>query len=129
MNLKLNDLNKPVLIALLILIGMALTCHISNFMWGRERFNDNSCDTTLPAKDSSKILDASQMLPAGFAVPQNLKYTNITYLPCPAKILKCESNTTTPQTTKAPLDDATLGLLYKTMYERAGLEVMKRYLS
>ena len=127
MNHKLNDTNKGVIIAMIILIMLALVCHISNWIWGRERFNDdnsNQCGGNIK----------KPTLPAGFSPPQNTRYVNINYTPYSDKTSQCCGNPptkildTTPCATGTVLDEATQMLLYKTMYDRAGLEIINRAL-
>jgi len=135
-NNKLTDTNKSVIYAMIVLIVLASICHISNWIWGKEKFY-SSANGSSSCNSSNKSNNSIITLPAGFAPPQNTKYTNINYWSYPGNVLKCNSGHTNcncpaptlcSNPTQNPLDNATKGLLYKTMYNRTGLEVMKRYL-
>lgn len=108
---KLSDGNKGLIISILILIGLMLICHISNYM-------------------NPKPTHCEQFNSLNFG-PANTKYTSIGYydilnekkicddlaqanLPCPTKSCKRD------------LTDDDMALLYRVMYNRAGLEIMKR---
>uniref|UniRef100_A0A6C0HMB3 Uncharacterized protein n=1 Tax=viral metagenome TaxID=1070528 RepID=A0A6C0HMB3_9ZZZZ len=129
-NHKLTDANKSIIYAIIVLIVLAFICHISNWIWGKEKFYNTMGGSSSCGCSGNSVIT----LPAGFAPPQNTKYTNISYWSYPDNVLQenCSKNSTPKPTlcsngAQSTLDNATKGLLYKTMYNRAGLEVMSRH--
>lgn len=126
MNLKLDDTNITLFFAIGILISLIVICHLSNYLYPKEKFN-NTCL---------------------YSNPINTKYTNINYyslpkgicdnditnanIPCPTnesskkKICSKPSPTESCQPTKTELTPEQLTTLYRYLYERSGLEVIKR---
>ena len=107
-------------IAVLILLGMLITCHLRNY------FNT-------PKSDFINLV-----VPTG---TPPLKYNQISYTPDIQKI-PCEiaeqgnfpcsqiQTCSSPQTTQAAkLSDSEIAIIYKEAYERAGLELMKRVIT
>lgn len=126
MNLKLDDTNITLFFAIGILISLIAICHLSNYLYPKEKFL-NTCL---------------------YSNPVNTKYTNINYyalpkgicdniienanIPCPttesSKTKSCgkPSPTESCQITKTELTPEQLTTLYRYLYERSGLEIMKR---
>lgn len=117
-----------VFVAVLILLGMLITCHLRNYFY----FNQS----TTPPK--SAFINLKLAVPTG---TPPLKYNQIDYVPGIQKIpceiasqgrFPCHEIQTclaAPQTTQAEqLSDSELAVLYKEAYEQAGLEIMKRAL-
>jgi hypothetical protein len=110
---KLSDGNKGLIISIIILIGLLLICHISNYM-------------------NPKPVHSEQFNSIYFA-PANTKYTEIGYydLLNEKKICDDLAQANIPCPTKScakELTDYDMALLYRVMYNRAGLEIMKRTL-
>ena len=107
-------------IAVLILLGMLITCHLSNyFNTPKNKFINLAVPTGTPQLQYNQIsyTPGVQKIPCEIAKQGNF--------PC-SQIQKCSS----PQTTKAAqLSDSELAILYKEAYEKAGLELMKRIIT
>jgi hypothetical protein len=110
---KFSNQNKGLLAAILILIALLTICHISNYMY--------------PKRD--------EFAPVGCEIPQqsvNSKYTTINYYDLLNEKRICDNleNANIPCPTKSnELTDEELGILYRAMYESAGLEIMHRTLN
>jgi hypothetical protein len=106
-------------IAVLILLGMLITCHLRNyFNTPKSDFINVVLPTGTPPLQYNKIsyTPGIQKIPCEIAEQGNF--------PC-SQIQTCIS----PQTTQAfHLSDSELAILYKEAYEKAGLEVIKRVL-
>ncbi len=126
MNLKLVDTNTTLFIAISVLIILIIICHVTNYLYPKEKFTETYL----------------------YSNPVNTKYTNINYyslpngicdniisdanIPCPTtesnKTKSCIKPTPTEscQPTKTELTSEQLLTLYRYLYERSGLEVIKR---
>jgi hypothetical protein len=114
MNFKYTGL----FIAVLILLGMLITCHLRNyFNIPKSDFINLAVPTGTPPLHYNKIsyTPAIQKIPCEVADQGNF--------PC-SQITSCSS----PQTTQYQLSDSELAVLYKEAYEQAGLELMNRVL-
>jgi hypothetical protein len=107
-------------IAVLILLGMLITCHLRNyFNTPKSDFINLAIPTGTPPLKYNQIsyTPGIQKIPCEIAAQGNF--------PC-SQIQTCSS----PQTTQAAqLSDSELAILYKEAYERAGLELMKRVIT
>jgi len=125
MNFKYTGL----FIAVLILLGMLITCHLRNYFnmhnipnmpnIPKSDFINLVVPTGTPALQYNKIsyTPSIQKIPCDIAKQGNF--------PC-SQIQQCSS---LQNTQAAQLSDSELAILYKEAYERAGLEVMKRILT
>jgi len=105
-------------IAVLILLGMLITCHLRNyFNTPKSDFINLAVPTGIPPLQYNKIsyTPGIQKIPCEIAEQGNF--------PC-SQIQSC----TAPQTTQYQLSDSELAVLYKEAYEQAGLELMNRIL-
>lgn len=106
-------------IAVLILLGMLITCHLRNyFIAPKSDFINLVVPTGTPPLKYNKIsyTPGIQKIPCEIAAQGNF--------PC-SQIQSCSS----PQTTQSQLSDSELAILYKEAYELAGLELMKRVIT
>jgi len=107
-------------IAVLILLGMLITCHLRNyFIAPKSEFINLAVPTGTPPLQYNQIsyTPSIQKIPCEIAAQGNF--------PC-SQIQSCSS----PQTKQAPqLSDSELAILYKEAYEQAGLELMKRIIT
>jgi hypothetical protein len=127
----MNFNHTGLFIAVLILLGMLITCHLRNYFNPRQTprltsmpksdFIDLAIPTATPPIKYNKITynPAKQTIPCEIA--------NQGSFPC-SQIQSCMDDQN-PQTTQAfQLSDSEIALLYKEAYERAALEVMNRML-
>ena len=107
-------------IAILILLGMLIMCHLRNyFNTPKSKFINLAVPTGTPPIQYNKILysPSIQKIPCEIADQGNF--------PC-SQIQTCSL----PKTTKElQLSDSELAILYKEAYEQAGLELMKRIIT
>ncbi len=126
MNLKLNDTNTCLFIAIGILILLMAICHISNYMYPKEKFND-SWENVQPVNTKYTNINY-YALPKGICdnIPSNAN------IPCPTTESTEKKPCITPLPTesciptKSELTPEQLITLYRYLYERSGIEVMKR---
>ena len=123
MNKIMNFNYTGLFIAVLILLGMLITCHLRNYFNIPNIPKNNFINLAVPTGTPSLQYNQISYTPGMQKIPCEIaKQGNF---PC-SQIQQCSS----PQTTQAAqLSDSELAILYKEAYERAGLEVMKRILT
>ena len=138
----MNFKSKGVIISILILICLLLVCHISNFIYPKKS-NYNSKHISKPNKNLNSFANLSLSIPK---TPLNTEYNKITYdksndiyeqslcnnineaeIPC-SIISACSASNTVPMTTPYELSESEWAVVYKNIYESAGLEVLSREL-
>ena len=126
--IKTMKINRSgIQVAILILIIMLLTCHISNFVYPQKNYFNNIHNNV---NTFENIFSQKKDIP--------LKYNVITYnknnintqceahaqIPCKVIQKQCISNPTQYKS----LSDSEIAILYKEAYEMAGKEVLLRTL-
>jgi hypothetical protein len=108
-------------IAVLILLGMLIICHLSNYFDSRSRskqskFINLAVPTGTPPMIYNKISYSGEQMriPCEIAAQANVPCSQL-QTPCPTD-------------TNAQLSESELAVLYKIAYEQSGLELMKRIL-
>jgi hypothetical protein len=113
-------------IAVLILLGMLVICHLKNYFNSKSRNIQNSFinlaipSGTLPLEyNKISYSGGSDFIPCEVAAQANV--------PCSQIQTPCQS---TPTTTKPQmqLSESELAIIYKEAYEQAGLELINRTL-
>jgi hypothetical protein len=114
-------------IAVLILLGMLITCHLSNYFDSRSRSKQSRqskfINLTVPSGAPPMIYNkisysGEQMrIPCEIAEQANVPCSQL-QSPCPT-IMDANSQ----------LSDSEMAILYKIAYEQSGLELMKRILA
>lgn len=111
---KFSTQNIGLLVAILILIALLTICHISNYMYPkRDEFDTVGCGSKQPINTRYTTINYYDLLNEKH-ICDKLENANI---PCPTK---CN---------KQQLTDYELSVLYRAIYERAGLEIMHRTLN
>ena len=137
----MNFKSKGLIVAILILISLLLVCHISNFLYPKQ-----SKSIYTSNKNQNKNLNSFLNLPLSIPnTPLDTKYNQITYdkpidpsicknmheaeIPCNI-ISSCSasSQNTVPMTTPYELSESEWAVVYKAIYENAGLDVLRRTL-
>lgn len=116
MNLKLNDKNTTIFIAIVILISLVIVCHLSNYLYSKEKFFDKWV--------YSQPINTLYSSINYFSLPKDICDNDVTNANIPCPTISCISTkykqTLTPEQQR---------ILYQYLYERSGLEIMKRVLS
>ena len=129
MNLKLYDTNTTLFITISVLLIMILVCQVSNYLYPKEKFNDNYLYTHPTNKLYSTI--------NYYSLPQGICNNDITNanIPCStmesSKTKSCNKPLPTEmcKLTKNKLTTEQLTTLYRYLYERSGLEIIKRVIN
>ena len=117
----MNFKSKGLLISIIILIILILLCHISNYLYNKNKFYNIqlSIPKNTPPLQYNKIdIDNQNGL-------SNCLLSNEAQIPCKI-ISNCNTN---PSTTKYNMTESEMIDLYKYVYETAGLQVLQRTLN
>jgi len=112
MSLKLYN-NKGIVISILLLIIMMLICHIMNYLYPKNKFEDIPSST-----DYNQLYYDNQFKPLPCKALQEQAQ-----VPCKAAVPTCPP---APTTTKYELSDSELAVIYKNAYEESAREIFMR---
>jgi hypothetical protein len=113
MSLSLYN-NKGIVISILLLIIMMLICHIMNYLYPKNKFENIPLST-----DYNQLYYDNQFKP----FPCKALQEQQAQVPCKAPVPTCPP---VPTTTKYELSESELAVLYKYAYEESAREIFMR---
>ena len=151
----MNFNSQGLLISIIILIILMLICHISNYLYDKSKFLDVMQNNSLPTKSLPTKSLPTKSLPTqynkiyydnqlGYGNKDNkgnkgnnniydlsskVSCSKLNQAEVPCNVVASCMNPTIPITTQYQLSDSELAVLYKSMYEEAGRELLLRALS
>ena len=129
----MNFKSKGLFVSIIILIGLLLVCHISNFLYPKNSRYDKNINSfsnlALSIPDTPLATEYNQLIYHRQNDPTVCKNVNEAEIPCSVKsVCDAGSRITVPITTPYELSESEWAVVYKSLYESAGREVLLREL-